>query len=293
MGVSIVIPNLHSPVIAQVLEGLRAQTWYPPRFEVLVVGLDQFGLVQEDETVRFISTTTPVGPARARNIGWNQAQHDYIIFLDADCVPTSSWLSETVKFVMTHRDVGAALSGMVFDSNKFWTVCDQIAMFHEHLAHNRSEVRQSLPSYALFVPRQVLEATQGFDETFLGPAGEDLDFTIRIQRLGYRLYFNPRAVVIHRPSRQTLGALWKHGYRAGHESIRVRMRYPDVYRLPPWSRSAISWRVLSPGIALVRTAQIFQSTPGLWRYWYCAPFTVVNKLAWCWGVAASIKQVSR
>ncbi len=73
-AVSIVIPNLHSPVINRVLATLKSQSWYPVAFEVIVVGLDRYGLVTEDASVRFLRTDGPASPAKARNLGWRVCQ---------------------------------------------------------------------------------------------------------------------------------------------------------------------------------------------------------------------------
>jgi GT2 family glycosyltransferase len=291
IGVSIVIPNLHSPIIGQVLAALRRQSWRPARLEVLVVGLDKYGLVVDDETVRGISTGEPVGPARARNIGWRQTQHEWIIFLDADCVPAADWLAAMAEFIEAHPDAGAVLAGMDFERLPFLTVCDQIATFHEHLHFNPSGVRLTVPTYSLWIPRTVLERTSGFDESFL-IAGEDLDITARIGQLGYHCYFNSKAVVFHNPpQRNTLGALLLHAYRGGRGSIRTRWRFRQIYHTPAWAGSPVAWRVLAMPIAFIRTLQIMAHVAGHYRCLSCVPFVFLAKLAWCLGAANGIAVV--
>jgi glycosyltransferase involved in cell wall biosynthesis len=289
--ISIVIPSLHSPVIDQVLDALHNQSLKPAGMEVLVVGLDKYNLVREDEMVHFLSTKDPASPARARNIGWKATSYDAVVFLDADCVPLSDWLLELAAFAREHEDAGAVLSGMEFDSREYWTVCDQVAGFHEHFSSNPSGRRLTLPSYALYVPKRVLQQVDGFDESFPLPSAEDLDMSIRIRQLGYGLYFNREAVVIHRPRRNTFRDLWRHAYWSGHESIKVRLRYEGTYRMPPWSRSALAWRILSPGIAVLRTIQIYAGTPNVRSYWLSAPWVMLSKLAWCWGAAAGLESL--
>lgn len=288
-SISVVIPNLHSPIIDQVIGALRSQLWLSPDFEVIVVGLDKHGLVRNDTMVRMISTGAPASPARARNIGWRAARNQGVIFLDADCIPAPDWLGKMVDFLKEHEDAGAVLSGMDFQSCKFWTVCDQLAAFHEHMRWNASGPRLSLPSYALFVPRAVLALTGGFDESFTLAAAEDLDLTLRIGLLRYGLYINTEAIVTHHPQRQTFRALWRHGYWSGHESIKVRLRYRDVYRTPSWASHPWAWRLLALPIASAKTIAIMAGTRPWWRYMPCMPFVCLGKVAWCLGAADSLR----
>ena len=54
--VSVVIPNLNSPIIHQTIEALEKQTFDRKAYEVVVVGIDRFGLVNESDIVRFDQT---------------------------------------------------------------------------------------------------------------------------------------------------------------------------------------------------------------------------------------------
>jgi GT2 family glycosyltransferase len=289
-AVSVVIPNLHSPVIHRVLAALHDQSWYPAAFEVIVVGLDRYGLVTEDASVRFLRTDGPASPARARNLGWRAARHDAVVFLDADCVPRPDWLHNLISFADQMENVGAVSCGMDCESRSFWTTCDQVAAFHEHSLLNPSGERRNLPSYGIYVPRIVLQQTGGFDEAFRFAAGEDLDLTSRIKLLGYKLYFNPKAVVIHFPTRGTARDLWRHAYRSGHESIKVRLRYRNLYHMPFWSDSVWAWRLLALPIAWTKTAQILLCS-GVFRHVHCAPAVFLAKVGWCLGAADSLSEI--
>jgi len=56
--ISIVIPNLHSPIIDQTLDSIRKQMFELGQLEVIVVGRDRHGLVHEDDLVRSLIPAT-------------------------------------------------------------------------------------------------------------------------------------------------------------------------------------------------------------------------------------------
>jgi len=56
---------------------------------------------------------------------------------------------------------------------------------------------QACASFAMLVRREVLETAGGFDEAFFPYGWEDVDFTLRARRHGYRIRYIPAAEVEH------------------------------------------------------------------------------------------------
>ena len=76
---SIVIPNLHSPRIGEVLDALCRQEGVDSAgYEILVIGRDMYGLVKKheagDKRVRFLESERDLNPAEARNRGIKAAR---------------------------------------------------------------------------------------------------------------------------------------------------------------------------------------------------------------------------
>ena len=69
--ISIIIPNLHSPIVDQTIKSVLAQET-DFSYEVIVVGQDRYGLVEKFDQVQFIKTPQPVGAARSAQ-PWDQA----------------------------------------------------------------------------------------------------------------------------------------------------------------------------------------------------------------------------
>ncbi len=281
MRLAVIIPNWHSPVLDDVIAALLAQA--DASLEVWVVGQDRYGKVPHHPQVHSLMTPQPVYPGVARNLGAAQTEAEAYIFLDADCVPQPGWLAALLEAWHQHPDVGAISGAMRPDSDTFIQTCGQIANFHEHLVLQPAGERNTLASFSLLVSRPAWVQSGGFDPRLRHT--EDMDFTLRLRALGWRLFFEPRAQVYHRPARLTWREFWRYARRGGSYSIRMRLHHAEFYAMPRWARSPWAWRVLAPAIAALRTAQIYGQTPTLWRYGAVAPWVFAHKLAWCYGAA--------
>lgn len=288
MRVSVIIPNLNSPIVDRTIQALQSQIRINVSVEVIVVGRDEPALVQRTDTIKFIDTGQPVSPAIARNIGVEHAQGDVLCFLDADCVPAADWLA-CLLAAYQDRDVWVVGGSVVFPVSNYWTIADNIATFYPFLLSAPAGERELLPSLNLSFRRPVWDRVGGFDERYPYPAGEDADWTTRARLAGYRLHFEPRAVVYHYPARTSVPQLWRHALTFGKYSIKVDPRHwphlgrPIVFR---------HWTLVSAGAPLIAawvTARIFWRNPTLWRRLHTAPAIWLAKVAWCVGVAQRLR----
>lgn len=287
--ISVIIPDLNSPQINQVLAALRGQEFDLSRVEVLVVGLDEPGLVEEDDLVRMVSSGSPASPAANRNRGIMEAQGEILCFTDADCSPRPNWLA---RLTASYDDDAVSIvgGGVVFHSDNYWTICDNLSWFYESLASAPAGERKHLASLNLSVRREVVAAVGLFDERYLFAAGEDTDWTVRMRQAGYRLHFEPTAVVEHRPQRADLNALWRHAYNFGQYSPRINPAYRDLLNVSWTVRRWWSILLLSPVLAIAATLRVFMTDRTLWRFWYTIPGIWLSKIAWCQGAAHALRQ---
>jgi GT2 family glycosyltransferase len=281
MQTSVIIPSLNAPTLPRALAALAAQS--EPPHEIIVVGRDEVGTRAAFPDTRFLDTGAPVCAARARNLGLAAATGELLLLLDADCVPRPDWLARhRARHEAGEQVVGGAVE---LAGANYWAQSDNVSMFHEFVTTRPAEARFLLPTLNLSLRREVFAAVGGMDESFPGAAAEDADWTIRIRRAGYRLWFEPSAVVAHSPVRTTPADVARHWRNLGHNAIRVRLRYVEEFGTPAGARHAWWWRLLSPLIAARVTADLYA---GLRAYWGALPVVYASKVLYCFGAARAI-----
>jgi len=288
---SIVIPNLHSPRIGEVLDALRWQEGVDSAgYEILVVGRDKYGLVRrheaEDKRVRFLESERDLNPAEARNRGIKAAGGKLIFFIDADCIAVPRWMATLLG---SYKQGNPVVGGPIwFEQDRYWVLCDNVAHFHDLLPDIGRGVNRHfmLATANMLIEKAILEKVGMFDESF--PRGQDFELSMKVRRAGYHLFFEPAAHIIHRPVRDTLGAVLRHSAGWARHSIRIRTKYKDTLKTPWILFSPLILRIFSPLIALAVMTGIFVKHPSVRRYWYTAPVVFLTKLVWCWAAATEV-----
>lgn len=278
-----IVPSLNGPVLARTLAAIAAQRRPPD--ETIVVGRDEAGTLAAFPMVRFVDTDRPQSAAAARNRGMQEAGGDLLVFTDADCLPEPDWLERLVARHAAGEDVVGGSVTLAGES--YWAQSDNLSMFHDFVPDQPAGYRPFLPSLNLSVRRDVVERVGGMDESFPGAAGEDVDWTIRMRRAGYRLFFEPAARVRHAPPRVTWRDVARHWRASGRNMIRVRLDYAEEYGTPGWVRSPRLLRLASPLIAAGVTAGIY-ARPFAWRYLSSLPVVYLTKLIYCWSAAEAL-----
>jgi GT2 family glycosyltransferase len=284
ISISIIIPNLHSPIINRTIESILAQQT-DITCEVIVVGMDKWDLVDKFPVVQHIKTPSPVGAAEARNIGIRAAQGEWLLFIDSDCVAQEGWIEAFIKaFKEGWKVVGG---GVKTPEEPFWLLVYNLSMFYGELSTQKRRQRKFMPTLNLAVHREVIEKVGLMDESL--PRGQDIEWTARMTLAGYSLLFQPSAVVEHLPPRQDLETLRRYVRKSGYYTIRVRHRYPGVFQTPGILKNAIVLQVLAPLIAAYTTLKIVVKTSEVRKHIKIIPYIYLQKLSWCYGAAEGLK----
>lgn len=277
---SIIIPDTDSPRIAEILSALQVQTVDVRQGEILVIGSDRPGLARCGQGVQFIQTGEENRFASdKRNLGIQLAKGQVLLFLDDDCIPYPDWLEKHLaRQAQGWRVVGGSVE---LARRSYLQLADNLSAFHFMTSDLPAGERAYLCTANLSVDRSVVERT-GLMETHRNRA-EDLEWTARFHRLGFRLYFEPQALALHDPKRHHLVELWEHWVADAPATLRVRLQYAAELGTPRLARHRGLYLWGAPFIAAWATWRIFARRAILQAYWHTIPVVYWTKLVWCWG----------
>ena len=149
------------------------------------------------------------GPAANRNHASRYATGDWLAFVDDDCIPDRNWLNEISKLVAT-ADV---IEGRTICPAKTNHLLEEVV---------ENETGNLFWTCNLAIRRDRFEELGGFDEDFLEPGGEDLEFAWRIKQRRLTVRFASDMIVYH-PARKLPLVKWV--YRV------FQLRWHLLYRL--------------------------------------------------------------
>ena len=277
--VSVIIPNTNSELIDRIVRALGQQVQDRSSCEILVVGTDEPGLVVEDDLVRMIPSDPSACASDKRNLGMREAAGDILLFLDDDCLPASGWFARHVE---RHRQGELVVGGAVtFGASSYYQLADNVSQFHDLLPFMPTGSRTYLATANLSVNRRVVEHAGAMEPQ--KNRAEDLEWTVRFRSLGYRLFFEPAAVVFHDPPRRSLDTVWRHWTGDAPHTLRVRLHYEALLGTPRLARHRWVFLWGMPLVAAWATVRTFGHARILSRYWTTLPLVYLTKVAWCWG----------
>jgi GT2 family glycosyltransferase len=277
-ALSVLIPDLDSPLIGRTLEALAAQGAPGADIEVLVVGRDAPGQVPRP---LLLETAEQLSPAAARNRAVAAARGRLLLFTDADCRPAPGWVAAMTAALQTSPVAGGAVTFPTApEATGVWALADNIASFHELLADRPAEAdsRRPLGSLNLAVRREAWDRVGPFDETL--PTSEDHDWVLRARRAGLATAFVPGALVEHAAVRAARRDLEEHAAWYGRHFHRFRTLHPGVFDGGPTWRTPGRLRLAAPLKSVTGAVAIFRRHPSLHGCWRALPGVVAFRRAW-------------
>jgi len=237
MFFSIIIPLYNRPQeINELLHTLTAQTY--TQFEVLVIEdgsvndaravvasyankLDIHYYVKENE-----------GQGFARNYGFGKAKGDYFIVFDSDCLIPENYLDTVKNYLYEHHL--DAYGGPDGAHSSFTPIQRAISYSMTSpfttggIRGNKKGIGQFHPrSFNMGISREVWEKTGGYIITRLG---EDIEFSIRIHKMGFKIGLIPNAKVYHK-RRANFISFFRQIHFFGRARINIYKFFPSELKL--------------------------------------------------------------
>lgn len=237
MKYSFIIPVYNRPdEVDELLESLTHQ--HNRDFEVLIVEdgsqtpceavcrkyADRFSL-------RYFAKANS-GPGQSRNYGAERAEGDYLIVLDSDVVVPEGYL-DAVEAELTNQEADA-FGGPDAAHESFTDVQKAISYSMTSffttggIRGGKKKLDKFYPrSFNMGIRREVYTTLGGFSKMRFG---EDIDFSIRIFKGGYRCRLFPEAWVWHK-RRTDFRKFFRQVYNSGIARINLFKKYPESLKL--------------------------------------------------------------
>ena len=173
------------------------------------------------ETVQFIWNENNEGFSRANNMARQKATGRFILFLNPDTIIAEDCIEKCLSFYESTANAGAIGIKMIDGTGQYlkeskrgfptpftalFKFCGLSEIFPTskifanyylgHLSPDKNHPAPILSGAFMMVSKDVLDKTQGFDESFF-MYGEDIDLSYRIQKIGFINYYLAESAIIH------------------------------------------------------------------------------------------------
>lgn len=234
---SLIIPVFNRPdEVNELLESLTKQRCKD--FEVIIV--EDGSQVPCDAVVKNYSDLLDIhyynkpnsGPGQSRNYGAERASGEYLIVLDSDCIIPEGYL-DAVKAELNAAPADAF--GGPDRAHESFTDIQKAINYAMTSFFTTGGIRGGKKKLDKFYPRSfnmgikadVYKALGGFSKMRFG---EDIDFSIRIFKGGYKCRLFPEAWVWHK-RRTDLRKFFKQVHNSGIARINLYKKYPESLKL--------------------------------------------------------------
>ena len=242
--------------IKDLLNSLLSQSY--TQFEVVIVEDGSTLRCEEvvaafghDLSIRYFYQEN-TGQGFARNFGMQQAKGDFFVILDSDVLLPPTYFEALEKAIATRsldafggpdaaaEDFSPLQKAMDFAMTSFWTTGGIRGKLKDTAAYQAR-------GFNMGVSRAVFDRLGGFVDP---NRGEDIEWSLRIKKAGFRLELVSQAFVYHK-RKNTLWSFAKQGFSFGRNRANVSRYHPEAIKLVHALPSFFLLFLISLGINLL------------------------------------------
>jgi len=181
-----------------VLQALENQIYPKDKYEVIVVDNgstdNTISVAKQFESVKLLHENNyPASPYSCRNRGIEIAKGEYLIFLDASCIPVHDWLqSFKGSFEKTNADLIGGKVTFRFMGDKP-TASEYLDSITNIRMKETIELKNAAKTANLAVKKEVIDKVGMFDEGIR--SGGDLMWTKKATDMGFKIDYSENAEV--------------------------------------------------------------------------------------------------
>ena len=237
MRYSVIIPVYNRPDEAdELLQSLTRQSFKD--FEVIIVE-DGSSIPCKDVAERYQNildiryyAKPNSGPGQTRNYGAERSQGEYLIILDSDCILPEGYFAaveEELQKAPTDAFGGPDRAHVSFTDIQKAINYSMTSFFTTGgIRGGKKKMDKFYPrSFNMGIRKSTYEALDGFSPMRFG---EDIDFSIRLFKNGYKVCLFPSAWVYHK-RRTDWHKFFRQVYNSGIARINLYKKYPDSLKL--------------------------------------------------------------
>lgn len=218
--VSIIIPNKnHTNILSRCIKSIEDKTTYK-NYEIIIVD----NMSDELECLRYLEKSVhkvikcenkngKFNFSRMVNYGVENCKGEYIILLNNDTeVISSSWIEDMLVY-MTITNVGVVGSKLLYPDGLVQHAGVVLKMFNDIAGHafkliedwdggylsysNVARNYTAVTAACFMTSKAIYNSVNGFDEEDFGVSFNDVDFCMKVIEKGYRITYNPQALLYH------------------------------------------------------------------------------------------------
>lgn len=185
------------------------------------------------------------GCAGGNNAGWRASHGEIVVFLNPDTRVTPSFIHELIAPLTSDGSIGITGAKIFYPDSRILQHAGGIlypnAMSDHYGVGQEDRGQFDTPKDVDYVTgagfairRALLEKLDGFDEDYFPAYFEETDLCVRVRRAGYRIVYEPKAVLYH------------------YESVSLTVNSPAFHRLYQRMRIRFLLKNYSPGDWLKR-----------------------------------------